>query len=209
MTDDFTAHRRQLRDRMRQRRRELSPAQRVSAANTVAENLLSLPFAPGVGYVAGYWATDGEIALHTWQLNLPTECIYCLPVLDGNQLGFAPWRPGDSLVNNRYGIPEPDVAHSSLLSPGEMTLVVLPLVAFDLKGARIGMGGGWYDRSFAFRKDRPGPPWLVGAGYSVQQEEAIQTAAWDVPLDAVCSETRGWDFRSQSADPAQSDKDSP
>ncbi|QOW22595.1 MULTISPECIES: 5-formyltetrahydrofolate cyclo-ligase [Lysobacteraceae] len=198
MTDDLPAQRRQLRERMRQKRRELPPAQRVAAANTLAANLLSLPFAPASGYVAGYWAMDGEIALHTWQLNLPGECIYCLPVLDGERLGFSPWRPGDPLINNRYGIPEPAVSSGSLLRPQDLTLVVLPLVAFDLQGARLGMGGGWYDRSFAFRKDGAAPPWLVGAAFELQQQEAIEAAPWDVPLDAVCCETRSWDFRSAS-----------
>lgn len=196
MTDDFPAQRRQLRERMRQQRRQLSPARRVAAANTLAENLLALPFAPTSGYVAGYWAMDGEIALHAWQLNLPSECIYCLPVLDGERLGFSPWHPGEGLINNRYGIPEPDVASGSLLSPEDMTLVVLPLVAFDRQGARLGMGGGWYDRSFAFRKDHQAPPWLVGAAFGLQHHEAIEMAPWDVPLDAVCCETGSWDFRS-------------
>lgn len=209
MTDDFPAQRRHLRDRMRQQRRQLSPAQRVSAANTLAANLLALPFAPQSGYVAGYWAMDGEIALHAWQLNLPTKCIYCLPVLDGERLGFSPWRPGDPLVNNRYGIPEPDISSGSLLSPEDLTLVVLPLVAFDLQGARLGMGGGWYDRTFAFRKDRAGPPWLVGAGFELQQHDAIETAAWDVPLDAVCFEAGSWDFRSLQVQTSNQDLSSP
>lgn len=195
MTDDLSAHRRQLRNRMRQRRRELTPTQRVSGATTLAGHLLSLPFAPDVGHVAGYWAMDGEIALHVWQLNLPPRCIYCLPVLNGEQLAFAPWRPGDPLVNNRYGIPEPDLAPSSLLGPEDMNMVVLPLVAFDTRGARLGMGGGWYDRSFAFRRSQPGPPWLVGAAFELQQMGLLETAEWDVPLDAACSDTKARDFR--------------
>lgn len=204
MTDDPATHRRQLRDQMRRRRRDLPPAQRIGAANTLAEHLLSLPFTPASGYVAGYWAMDGEIALHAWQLNLPPECIYCLPVLNGEQLAFAPWHPGDPLVNNRYGIPEPDLASGSMLHPEDMTMVVLPLVAFDLHGARLGMGGGWYDRSFAFRQTRLAPPWLVGAAFELQQVDMLETAEWDVPLDAVCSDTQARQFR-----PLKTDKDHP
>ncbi|KIQ97815.1 5-formyltetrahydrofolate cyclo-ligase [Lysobacter sp. A03] len=209
MIDDLPAQRRQLRERMRHQRRELSPAQRVAAANALAANLLSLPFAPTSGYVAGYWAMDGEIALHAWQLNLPDECSYCLPVLDGERLGFSPWRPGNALVNNRYGIPEPDVSSGSLLQPEDLSLVVLPLVAFDLQGARLGMGGGWYDRSFAFRKDRAAPPWLVGAGFELQRQEAIETAPWDVPLDAVSCETQSWDIRSRRVSASSRKSSSP
>lgn len=194
MTVDHAAPRRQLRSELRQRRRALPAAERIAAADHLARNLLALPFMPGDGYVAGYWAMDGEIALHAWQLKLPPGCIYCLPVLAGEQLRFAPWRSGDALVSNVYGIPEPDLAPGSLLDPQQMSLVVLPLVGFDGHGARLGMGGGWYDRSFAFRQDRPAPPWLVGAAFATQQVESLDTADWDVGLDAVCTEADTHDF---------------
>jgi len=138
--------------------------------------------------VAGYWALDGEIALHRWQLQLPEGLTYCLPVLHGAVLRFAPWRPGQPLTSNRYGIPEPDVALADTLEPAQMALVVTPLVGFDHQCRRLGMGGGWYDRSFAFRHDRPAPPWLVGAAFAVQQVESLPVASWDVPVDAICTE---------------------
>jgi 5-formyltetrahydrofolate cyclo-ligase len=69
-----------------------------------------------------------------------------------------------------------------------MSLVVLPLVGFDANGQRLGMGGGWYDRSFAFRNEHPAPPWLVGAAFATQQVDAIAAEAWDVALDAICTE---------------------
>ncbi|MFN7136196.1 MAG: 5-formyltetrahydrofolate cyclo-ligase, partial [Thermomonas sp.] len=136
----------------------------------------------------GYWAMDAEIALHVWQLKLPADCIYCLPVLHGERLQFAPWRAGDALATNRFGIPEPDVEPGSLLDARDMSLVVVPLVGFDARGNRLGMGGGWYDRSFGFRQHAAPPPWLVGAAFSAQQVDALPQAAWDVRLDAVCCE---------------------
>ena len=141
------------------------------------------------GYVAGYWAMDGEIGLHAFQLRLPASHVYCLPLLhaDGT-LRFAPWRAGDALVTNRFGIPEPDVEANAALTPREMAMVVLPLVGFDAQGHRLGMGGGWYDRSFAFRQSQAAPPWLVGAAFETQRLDAVANEAWDVRLDAVCSE---------------------
>lgn len=195
MTDDRAAHRRQLRTELRQRRRALPAAGRIAGADNLARHLLALPFAPTTGYVAGYWAMDGEIALHAWQLKLPRDCVYCLPVLATDRLRFAPWRPGDALASNAYGIPEPDIDPASLLDAQQMALVVLPLVGFDGRGERLGMGGGWYDRSFAFRHDRPAPPWLVGAAFATQQIEALDAADWDVGLDAVCTESDTHDFR--------------
>ena len=186
MNDDPRAR---LRRELRQRRRDLPAAARIAAADALAERLLALPFAPASGFVAGYWASDGEIALHRWQLRLPATLTYCLPVLaEDTTLRFAPWRPGQPLAGNRFGIPEPDVAAGALLRPEDMALVVLPLVGFDATGARLGMGGGWYDRSLAFRHETPAPPWLVGAGFSAQRVDAIESQPWDVRLDAVCCE---------------------
>ena len=178
-----------LRRELRARRRSLPAATRIDAANALAAHLLALPFAPSSGHVAGYWAMDGEIGLHAWQMQLPESVAYCLPVLhEERQLLFAPWRPGEALVTNRYGIPEPDVPASALIEPKRMSMVVMPLVAFDARRQRLGMGGGWYDRSFGFRQATAAPPWLVGAAFAVQQLEAIDAADWDVALDAVCSE---------------------
>ncbi|MEN1927216.1 5-formyltetrahydrofolate cyclo-ligase [Luteimonas sp. MJ293] len=191
MTDPRNALRRSL----RQARRDIPAKDRIDAAEAIAGHLFSLPFFPQRGHVAGYWAMDGEIALHVWQMRLPADVTYCLPVLPSDPetaaasgLRFAPWRPGDPLVTNRYGIPEPDVDPSRLLGASAMDLVVLPLVGFDANGNRLGMGGGWYDRSFSFRQGSAAPPWLVGAAFAAQQVEQLQPAEWDVPLDAICTE---------------------
>ncbi|MBV6865551.1 5-formyltetrahydrofolate cyclo-ligase [Xanthomonas euvesicatoria] len=184
MTEDRDA----LRQQLRAHRRSLPAAQRLAAADALAQRLLALPFAPHRGAVAGYWAMDGEIALHRWQLTLPAGVRYCLPVLDGRVLRFAPWRPGQPLASNRYGIPEPDVARADTLAPEEMALVVTPLTGFDAACRRLGMGGGWYDRSFAFRHRQAPPPWLVGAGFAAQQVPALPSEAWDVAVDAICTE---------------------
>ncbi len=178
-----------LRRDLRQRRRALPPAQRIAAAEALAQRLLALPFLPASGHVAGYWAMDGEIGLHAFQLRLPAGLVYCLPVLHGEELRFAPWRAGDGLVTNRFGIPEPDVAPSSALAPEQMALVVMPLVGFDDQGHRLGMGGGWYDRSFAWRIAAPAPPWLVGVGFEVQRTSALDVQDWDVRPDAICTES--------------------
>jgi 5-formyltetrahydrofolate cyclo-ligase len=184
MTDPRSA----LRQQLRQRRRDIPAAQRLAAAEQLADALLALPFAPTHGHVAGYWALDGEIALHRWQMRLPDTATYCLPVLAGETLRFAPWRPGQPLTANRFGIPEPDIALDDTLAPEQMTLVVAPLVGFDAQCRRLGMGGGWYDRSFAFRQQRPAPPWLAGVGFAAQQVDGLPVQPWDVGVDAICTE---------------------
>ena len=184
----MTQDRATVRQQLRQRRRDLTAATRIAAADALAGRILALPFLPRQGHVAGYWAMDGEIGLHVLQLRLPPGLVWCLPVLAGEVLRFAPWHPGDPLVSNRYGIPEPDVAPAACLGAEQLALAVMPLVGFDADGRRLGMGGGWYDRSFAFRHDRAAPPWLVGAGFSVQQVPALAPAPWDIEPDAICTE---------------------
>ena len=179
-----------LRQQLRQRRRDLPAAARIAAAEALAARVLALPFLPAEGYVAGYWAMDGEIGLHVLQLRLPPGLVWCLPLLAGDTLRFAPWRAGDALVTNRFGIPEPAVEPASGLPAEALALAVMPLVGFDAHGQRLGMGGGWYDRAFAFRRTRTAPPWLVGAGFGVQQADALLEAAdWDVVPDAICTES--------------------
>ncbi|PBS11582.1 5-formyltetrahydrofolate cyclo-ligase [Lysobacteraceae bacterium NML93-0792] len=179
----------ELRRRLRDQRRAIAPAVRIAAAEGFAAQLFALPSLPTRGYVAGYWASDGEIGLHVMQMRLPAGLVYCLPILHEDALRFAPWRAGDPLVTNRYGIPEPDVETSSALDAHAMAVVVTPLVGFDARGHRLGMGGGWYDRTFAFRRTQAAPPLLVGAAFALQQVDALEAAEWDVPLDAICTES--------------------
>ena len=182
--------RREARRALRQRRREASAAERMAAAESLSSRLLAHPRFPAEGYVAGYWAMDGEVPLHILQMRLGEGRVWCLPcVQPDGALMFAPWRPGDPLVSNQFGIPEPDLRAESLLSPRDMAVVVLPVVGFTRAGQRLGTGGGFYDRGFAFRQESPAPPWLVGAAYSFQQLDTLASQPWDVPLDAIATES--------------------
>ncbi len=185
----MSAGRAALRRMMRERRREVPPAARIGAAAGIAARLLEHPL-PAGARVAGYWAADGEIPLHAWQLRLPRDVTYCLPVVhEDGRLRFAPWKAGEAVAANRYGIPEPVVPSDALLEPDALDLVVVPLVGFDHRCHRLGMGGGWYDRSFAFRHRMPAPPLLVGAAFAFQQVDGeLPSEDWDVQLDAVCTD---------------------
>ena len=176
-----------LRAELRARRAALRPGERLAAADAVARHLGERPELREPGYVGGYWAVNGELPLHAVQLRLAPGQVWCLPVVaaDGG-LRFAPWRAGDPLQPNRYGIPEP-VAETTL-APAEMGLVLLPLLGFGRDGTRLGMGGGYYDRAFAFRRDQAGPPHLIGVGYACQEVQGLVAEAWDVPLDAIATE---------------------
>ena len=178
-----------LRRELRARRSALDPGQRLAAADVVARHLGEHCELRQPGHVGGYWAVNGELPLHAVQLRLAPGQVWCLPMVqaDGG-LRFAPWRAGDPLQPNRYGIPEPVLAPESTLAPEDLQLVLLPLLGFDRRGGRLGMGGGYYDRAFAFRRDRPAPPHLVGVGYACQELPELAAEAWDVALDAIATE---------------------
>ena len=177
----------QLRADLRTRRGALKPGERLAAADAIARHLGEREELRQPGYVGGYWAVNGELPLHSVQLRLAPGQVWCLPVVqaDGG-LRFAPWRAGDPLVPKRYGIPEP--VTQTTLPPQVLALVLLPLLGFDRQGGRLGMGGGYYDRAFAFRHGRPAPPHLVGIGFACQELPGLAAEPWDVRLDAVATE---------------------
>ncbi|HEX7348836.1 MAG TPA: 5-formyltetrahydrofolate cyclo-ligase [Rhodanobacteraceae bacterium] len=181
-----------LRARMSVRRNELSAKQRITAAAGALHSLEALPEFMTDRNVAGYWAIRGELPLNLAVAALRRrEQHYFLPVLGAaHQLRFAELVAGAALKNDSYGIPEPDVPAASLLGPRDMDVILLPLLAFDRAGHRIGTGGGWYDRSLAFLKSAPRPaaPILVGIGYAFQEVADVPCAEWDVPLDYVATD---------------------
>lgn len=181
-----------LRARLRARRKALTAGERIEAAEGVASALAQLADFMVDERIAGYWAIDGELPLHVvvGQLSQRGQR-YCLPRISGpRELSFVPWRAGAQLEANRYGIPEPVCTEQDLLPPQAMDIVLLPLLGFDRRGHRIGYGGGYYDASFSFLRERaePASPLLVGIGYAAQQLDAIATEEWDVKLDYVATE---------------------
>lgn len=185
----MTDSRAELRRELRARRAALTPGLRLAAADAVARHLGEQPDLRQPGYVGGYWAVNGELPLHAVQLRLAPGQVWCLPIVqDDGSLRFAPWRAGDPMQPNRYGIPEPVLDPASQLAPDQLAWALLPLLGFDRRGGRLGMGGGYYDRAFAFRRDAAAPPRLVGVGYAFQELPALAAEPWDVALDAIATE---------------------
>jgi 5-formyltetrahydrofolate cyclo-ligase len=181
-----------LRAQLKSQRAKLTAAERIAAAAGVAAVLEQLPEFMVDMQVAGYWAVGGELPLHVALAALMARGQnYHLPVLThARMLRFAPWRQGVALQPNRYGIPEPQCAPADLLAPQALDLVLVPLLGFDRRGHRLGTGGGYYDRTFAFLKHlaRPAQPVLVGIGYSFQELPALSDQAWDIQMDFVATE---------------------
>jgi 5-formyltetrahydrofolate cyclo-ligase len=182
----------QRRQQIRELRRSLSTLEREQAAQSLAKRVAALKVFYTAHRIAGYLAFDGEMdpaPLLERALNMGKQ-VY-LPVLVGkNHLMFGAYSLGDALQPNRFGILEPDVPVADLLPPQQLDLVLTPLVAFDTNGTRMGMGAGFYDRSFAFLHNPAHlpRPRLLGLAYEVQKIAELVRQPWDVPLDGIATE---------------------
>lgn len=179
----------QLRRRMRAARRALSIYAQRRAARAVTARLARNPQLRRARNIGIYWPMDGEVDIRTLQALFRGKNFF-LPVLPEEpraQLGFRRWHGGALHYRNRYGIPEPQ--RGQLLLPRLLDLVLLPLVAFDPTGGRLGMGAGLYDRTFAFKRLLPGAgPQLIGVAHQLQCVPRLPVDSWDIPLGAVVTE---------------------
>ena len=147
--------------------------------------------------LAGYFGIRGEIDL-TGLLKRQTAAgvRVAMPVLERHRAGqmhFRLWTPGTRLCRNAFGIPEPCPGAPHIWRR-ELDVVLLPLVAFDANGHRLGMGGGYYDRYFATRcLGNTLRPRLIGVAHAFQQVPCLERQPWDVSLDAVITE-HGWSW---------------
>ncbi len=188
------ASRADIRRWMRDRRRSLDQHQQVDAARCAARLVTANTLFRRSQHIAFYLSNDGE--LDPWPLltrawALGKRCY--LPIITRNgRLGFVPYHHGDALSPNRYGIPEPDYAGLRAISARSLDLMLVPLVAFDDHGNRLGMGGGYYDRTLAFLWHRRHwrKPRLLGYAHECQHVSTLTTQPWDIPLDGIATETR-------------------
>ena len=185
------AARRALRREMRRRRRALDESERQAAARALSSRLAGSRWFINSRTIAVYLSNDGEIDLsplvkQAWAMGKRTY----LPRLFGPELWFLPFHARSALARNRFSIPEPVEPARRRIRPMFLDLVLFPLVAFDGSGNRLGMGAGYYDRTFeaARRRTAWGGPRRIGVAYEMQRVDALPAADWDVPLDAVVTE---------------------
>ena len=143
--------------------------------------------------MAGFLAFDGEadpLGLMTQAVKVGKQVYVPIIVGKAKPLAFAAWSPTSGMKPNRFGILEPDVPESEWIEAHELELVIMPLVAFDESCHRIGVGGGFYDRSFAFLRESDRDATLVGFAFELQKVSTIATNKWDVHLNAIATESR-------------------
>ncbi|MGH8127958.1 MAG: 5-formyltetrahydrofolate cyclo-ligase [Gammaproteobacteria bacterium] len=172
-------------------RRNALPATVIHESSTATARHLaaSAPFLTAE-CVAAYVALDSELD-PVPLIDAAFEAgktVYLPRVLDAQRMEFVRWQAGEPLQPNRFGIPEPTPDATHILAPETLDLVLVPLLAFDTKGNRLGFGAGFYDRTFAFKRDGRARPTLCGYAYTWQQTSSLPAAEWDVALDAVATE---------------------
>ena len=183
MADHF---RRALRQTCRQIRKKLSPAFQRNASNQICDHIRKLDAYRYAKSIALYQAVNGEVDLGSLWRSAPLQGKYCyFPALnDDDTLSFLPATPASAFHENRFGIEEPDIGREHALTPAELDLIFIPLVAFDNKGTRLGMGAGYYDRTLS----NSSSSLLVGVAYEFQRQSFIAAQPWDIPLDVVVTE---------------------
>lgn len=181
-----------LRKSLREARRSLGPKARHQNEIRIAEALARYPLIQRSGTVALYLPNDGEVDLTLLLRHLLRRGKrVCLPVLcpgSDRRLWFVPFAPGDALYFNRFGIPEPDRRRSPLKLRA-IDAILMPLVGFDASMHRLGMGGGYYDRTLVpLKRSRWHRPRLIGVAHECQRVGSLEVRPWDIPMDLVVTE---------------------
>lgn len=199
MTELSLLPRPQLRRLLRKARRSLTPSQQRLAAEGLYKQLAQDPHFRRAKHISLYLPTDGEIdprlLLRAAQRRGKKTYLPVLSAWPRTKMVFQQIRPGEKLRPNRFRILEPRVNPARQRKIWALDLVLLPLVGFDDVGGRLGMGGGFYDRSLAYlaRRQKWRKPTLLGLAHECQKVERLAQASWDVPLQGTVTD-KAWYF---------------
>ncbi|GKX60991.1 5-formyltetrahydrofolate cyclo-ligase [Leminorella grimontii] len=193
MTTPFP-QRQTLRKEIRQRRNALSPREQQLAARRVHERLFEHPRVRAAKRVSLFLSFDGEINTRPlidtlWQQEKEVYLPVLHPFSKGHLL-FLRYEKDSVMTHHPFGILEPRLDVRRVLPVSQLDVIVTPMVAFDAQGNRLGMGGGYYDRTLKdWRKNGSYP---IGIAHDCQQVEELTHESWDVPLPEILTPSRHW-----------------
>ena len=189
---DHAERRRAMRRELRQRRAALSPEEQAAVSAAVGSQLAKIAALSRSPVVGGYRAIRGEVDIDAALSRLHDDgAMVTVPRVSGEHMDFLPWTSGSETITGSFGIDEP--IHGEPVQFSRHDVVLVPLVAFDETGQRLGQGGGFYDRAIAAAG--AARPLLIGVAHAFQQVRSVPVEAWDMPLDAVVTEERVHEFR--------------
>ncbi|RPH25313.1 5-formyltetrahydrofolate cyclo-ligase [Buttiauxella warmboldiae] len=188
--------RQEIRQRIRQRRRQLTPAEQHLCAERAAERMLTYQPVVDASTVAVFLSFDGELDTTPliralWKAGKSVYLPVLHPFSKGNLL-FLRYHQNSHLVMNRLKILEPELDVRNVLPLDRLDVLIAPLVAFDEQGQRLGMGGGFYDRTLQNWQQHG--LWPVGLAHDCQHVAALPAEQWDIPLPAVVTPSRIWEW---------------
>lgn len=186
--------RQRLRTLIRQRRMALTKSTQHHAANQLLQRLITYSPLQGARSVALFISRDGEIDTsplinYLWQQNKHVYLPLIHPFCPGHLL-FQRYSVETVLKPDRLTIPAPELDVRSVIPLSLLDMIMVPLVAFDHKGQRLGMGGGYYDRTLAQRSACAIR--VVGLAHSCQQIDSIPAQSWDIPLPVIITPDKIW-----------------
>lgn len=175
-----------MRNTIKQVRSKVSVSYRALASNQICTRIKALEQYRRAKNIALYFAINNEIELSSIWNSAPLHGKFCyFPALNKDlTLSFLPATPATPFKNNKYGIPEPDVSFDTAIPVEELDLIIMPLVAFDMRCTRLGMGAGYYDRTLENKELKA----LFGVAFQFQLVDFIDPQPWDIPLDAVITQ---------------------
>ncbi|HDS5480241.1 5-formyltetrahydrofolate cyclo-ligase [Serratia liquefaciens] len=190
----YAQQRQNIRNQIRQRRRALTSEQQQQSSLQIAERIATHPRILAAQNIAVFLSFDGELNTRPlierlWQLDKQVYLPVLHPFSKGNLL-FLHYTPETPLVHNRFNILEPELDVRHVLPLGSLDVVLTPLVAFDSAGQRLGMGGGFYDRTLQNWQHRG--PYPIGLAHDCQQVEQVPVEHWDIPLPEIVTPAQNW-----------------
>ncbi len=178
----------ELRDLFRARRNTLSATECRRHSEKIVAHLAEEPVIRAATTIAMYAASNNEVDVSELAATYPAKQ-FCLPIVAAEGvLKFFSWQHGSALVRGKFGIPVPDCASALPITLTDIDVFVVPLVVFDAACNRIGMGGGYYDRTLANVAKSRQDAWLAGVAYALQYTDKIAANPWDIALDSVFTE---------------------
>ncbi len=200
---DKQVQRKQIRQQVRKARQQLSPEFQAECAEALVQRAQQLAELGSAQHIAIYVSNDGELdtapLMHYLQQQGKTLYLPVLHPFTPGYLLFQRYHANTPMHLNKFGIREPRPDVTAIALPTQLELIFMPLVAFDDQGQRLGMGGGFYDRTLAQclaltgKTTRPASL-LVGIAHQCQQVHAVPTEPWDVPLALVLTPEKIWRF---------------
>ena len=195
--DSSKEQRNLLRQEILAKRRQLTAKETAQAGLSILKTIMQMNVFKRTVNVASYISLSGELCTQDMNEYFMTRHHLCLPYMVTGQKGkmdFYSFKKGDELVENRFHILEPKNQPENLVSEDKIDVIIVPLVAFDNKGNRMGMGGGYYDRMLKkVRKDCL----VIGVAYEFQLVDELLVEEWDMPMDIVITEKNCYEFRKQ------------